>query len=140
MNSIHHLSYQNIWWLWLEKLHTTLFVEIFARTKFRALRLRADFFSCTFHKSSNFGTHFRAISHKVLVKTRLFCTAFFQNVKFENFRADKFFAYLSQNFNISVLIFAQFRANRGPARKCAKICPRKNFYEQGKINQRRLCT
>ena len=29
----------------------------------------------------------------------------------------------------SVLIFAQFRANSGFVRKCAKICPCENFYE-----------
>ena len=38
----------------------------------------------------------------------------------------------AQKWRNSVLIFAQFRANWGPARKCAKIWPRENFYEYGK--------
>ena len=36
------------------------------------------------------------------------------------------FALLPQNFENLVLIFAQFRANRGSSQKCAKICPCEN--------------
>ena len=46
-------------------------------------------FSRTFHKSSKFGPNFRAISRKFLDKTT-FLYSFFQNIKFENFRAEKF--------------------------------------------------
>ena len=45
--------------------------------------------SRTFHESSKFGTNFQAISRKLLAKTT-FLYSFFQNIKFENFRVDKF--------------------------------------------------
>ena len=37
--------------------------------------------------------------------------------------------FCARNWKNSVLIFAQFRANPGSARKCAKISTRENLYE-----------
>ena len=73
----------------------TLFVEIFAdkfsRTssarKFEIFR--ANLFSWTFRYTSKFGTIFCAILRKSLARTTFFYS-FFQDIKFDNFRAYKF--------------------------------------------------
>ena len=58
----------------------------------------------------------------------------FARINFREKTAGRFCKNLSLIFLFakvkkSVLIFAQLRANRGFVRKCAKICPRENFYE-----------
>ena len=97
-----------------------LFVQFFARTNFRALRLREKF-----SRGLIFAHFPQNINNSVLLFApfgtncklkQLFCTAFFQNIKFKMFCADKFSRtchktsqiYPRENFTVGIFFGIDF--------------------------------
>ena len=99
-------KYSYIFVAWSLQETNLSIIEIFARIYFRAPST----------KDQNSVPIFAQFRANILLKHN-FCIILFQNMKFKNFRADKFSRTCKK------------RANWASARKRAKICPRENFYE-----------